>query len=58
MLVIEMHEVLEHVHESDTLARLERRQNQPLRGGNRGIDIPDHAVAGRCDLQGFGAAVG
>ena len=50
--------MLEHLHEADTLARFERRQDQALRGGNGGIDIPDHAVAGRGDVQGFGAAVG
>ena len=47
VLVVEMHEMLEHPHEGDALGRLERRQDQPLRCLHRRLDSPDQAAAGR-----------
>src|SRR5271154_1168741 len=52
-----MHEMLEHPHEGIALARLERRQYQPLRRQDRGLDLPDQPASRRRDAKGFGAAV-
>jgi hypothetical protein len=58
VLVVQVHEVLEHLHEGRALVRLERRKDQALRGFNGGLDFPEHAAACRRDVQRFGAAVG
>jgi len=53
-----MHQALEHRHERAAFARLERRQDQPLRRLYRRLDVPDQAAARGGDVQRFGAAVG
>ena len=38
VLVVEMDEMPEHLHEGAALTRLERRQNKALRGRNRRLE--------------------
>jgi len=52
-----MHEMPQHRHEGLALAGPERRQNQPLCRGNRGLNVADQPAARRRDGQRFGASI-
>jgi hypothetical protein len=57
VLIVKMHDMLQHLHEGITFARLKRRQYQPLRGLNRRLDIADQSVARRRDVKRFRASI-
>ena len=57
-LVIKMHETLQHLHESATFVWLQRRQNQPLRGLNRRLDVADQSAARGRDIKRLCASIG
>ena len=50
--------MLEHLHEGTAFARLEWGKDQPLRFRNGAIDVLDHAIAGRGDVQSLGTPIG
>ena len=53
VLIVQVHEMLQHFHEQISFPRLERGQDQPLRGLNGRLDIAEHAAAQWCNGKRF-----
>jgi len=57
VLIVEMHEMLEHLHEGAAFAGLQRREDRPLRRQHRGLDVADQPATERRDGQRLGPPI-